>query len=375
MGEQVMKLVARREALYHGFQRVGSIVSTSIQQPIYRNVKVAATAGALYLSATDLEVGLVLGVPDVEVQEEGVALLPHARVAAILGATPDETVTLRETDGAVLIETGDSSFRILGEDPSDFPDIPQLPADSSVEVDPEVLRYMVRRTAFAAAPEKGRYALNGVLFVIGKEDTIEMVAADGARLAHVKKKVSNPQGVKAEFIVMTRGVEQLARLAEYGSAPVKFAATQNQLLAQNDAGRLACQLVEGQFPNYHDVIPADGKVKVQLPTKELLSAVRRASFLTTEQTKVVDFRFSKGLLSITAESPDVGRAEVRLPVEYDGAAAEISFNPEYLEDMLGIVERDAVKMRFSDRRSPCVIKSGLDYTYVVSPVIREEAEA
>lgn len=115
-------------------------------------------------------------------------------------------------------------------------------------------------------------------------------------------------------------------------------------------------------------------MKVQLPTKELLSAVRRASFLTTEQTKVVDFRFSTNTLSITAESPDVGRAEVKMPIEYDGEEAQIAFNPEFIEDMLAIVERDSVKMRFTDRRSPCVLKSGLDYTYVVSPVIREEAE-
>jgi len=369
-----MELVANREALYHGFQRVGSVVSSSIQQPIYRNVKVEAAGGAVWLSATDLEVGLTLKVGDVEVQREGVALLPHSRLSPILGATPDERITLREDDGAVVVETEDGTFRILGEDPADFPQIPELPQEGAVEIDPDVLRYMVRRTAFAAAEAKGRYALNGVLFVVGRENSIEMVAADGARLAHVKKKVSNPEGVTAEFIVMTRGVEQLARLADYGKEPVRFTGTENQLLAENDAGRVVCQLVEGQFPNYHEVIPSDSKVKVQLPSKELLSAVRRASFLTTDQTRVVNFGFSQNALSITAESPDVGHAEVRMAVEYDGEEAQIAFNPEFLEDVLSIVERDSVKMRFTDRRSPCVIKVGLDYTYVVSPVIREEGE-
>lgn len=369
-----MELVANREALYHGFQRVGSVVSSRIQQPIYRNVKVEASGGLVYLSATDLEVGLTLKVAEVEIAKEGVVLLPHARVSPILGATPDEHVALKEDDGAVVIETSDSEFRILGEDPAEFPGTPELSGDGVVEIDPDVLKYMIRRTVFAAAEEKGRYALNGVLFVIGKEDTIELVAADGARLAHVKKKVSNPNGVEAEFIVMARGVEQLGRLADYGKEPMRFMATENQLLAENDAGRLVCQLLEGQFPNYHEVIPADSKIKVQLPVKELLSAVRRASYLTTEQTKVVDFRFSKGVLAITAESPDVGRAEVTVAIEYEGEDAQIAFNPEYIEEMLATVERDAVKMRFSDRRSPCVLKSGLDYTYVASPVIREEAE-
>ena len=369
-----MRFVADREALYHGFQRVGSVVSSSIQQPIYRNVKVEAKGDALLLSATDLEVGLVLAVRGVRIEQEGTVLLPHSRISPILGATPDDEVTLAEDDGAVIIETGDSKFRVLGEDPADFPSVSELPDEGVVEVDPEVLKYAIRRTRFATAEEKGRYALNGVLFVIGAENTVEMVAADGARLAHVKKKVSNPGGVKAEFIVMSRGVDQLGRLADYGKEPVRLAATENQLLAENDAGRMVCQLVEGQFPNYREVIPTEGKVKVTLPVKELLSAVRRASFLTTEQARVVDFCFSAGELTITAESPDVGRAELHLPVEFEGEEVTISFNPEYLADMLSIVERDSVKMRFTDRRTPCLIKSGLDYTYVVSPVIREEAE-
>ncbi len=369
-----MKLVANREALYRGFQRVGSVVGSSIQQPIYRNVKVEAAGGLVSLSATDLEVGLTLRVPEVEIQEEGVALLPHARISPVLGATPDEQVTLREDDGGVTVEAADSSFRILGEDPADFPDIPRLPAEGVVEVDREVLRYMIRRTAFAAAEEKGRYALNGVLFVMGKEDTIELVAADGSRLAHVRKKVSNPGAIEAEFIVTTKGVEQLARLAEYGKDPVRFAATENQLVAENDAGRLVCQLVEGQFPNYQEVIPTESKIKIELPVGDLLSAVRRASLVTTDQTRVVDFCLSQGALTVKAESPDVGRAEVRMSVDYEGEEVAISFNPEFIEDMLAAVERDAVKMRFSDRRSPCVLKAGLDYTYVVSPVIREEGE-
>lgn len=370
-----MKFVANREELFHGFQRVGGVISSSIQQPIYRNVRVEAQGEALHLSATDLEVGLRLTIAPVRVEEEGVALLPHARVSPILGATPDEEVTFSESDGTAVIETSDSNFRILGEDPADFADVPELPADGVVEIDPDVLKYMIRRTAFAAATEKGRYALNGVLFVIGADDSIELVAADGARLAHVRKKVSNPAETTGEFIVMTRGVEQLARMADYSKDPVRFAATETQFLAENSAGRMVCQLVEGQFPNYQEVIPSESKVKVELPVRELLSAVRRAGYLTTDQTRVVDFTFMEGSLAITAESPDVGRAEVRLGVEYEGEEATIAFNPEFVEDVLAIVEREGVKMRFVDRRSPCVMKSGMDFTYVVSPVIREEAEA
>jgi len=368
-----MKLVAGREALYQGFARVGSVIGSSIQQPLYRNVKLQASEGTLHLSATDLEVGLTLVVPDVEVEEEGAALLPNSRISPILGATPDEKVAIRDDDGAVVVEAGQSNFRILGEDPADFPDLPELPADGVVEVDPEVLRYMIRRTVFSAASEKGRYALNGVLFVIGPGDNIELVAADGARLAQVQKKVSNPDGVQKEFIVLLKGVERLGHLASYSREPVRFTATENQLIAQNDAGRLACQLVEGQFPNYKEVIPTEFKVKAELPTTQLLSAVRRASYVTVDEAKVVDFKFENDSLTVLAEAADVGRAEIKVAAEYAGEGFQIALNPDFVEDMLAIVERESVKMRFTDRRSPCVIKSGVDYTYVISPVIREEA--
>ena len=367
-----MKVVANREALYRGFHRAGSVAGAGIQQPIYRNVKLSAMDGDVYLTATDLEVGLTIKVSEVVVEKEGAVLLSPSRISHILADTPGEEVTLTDTNGSVNLKTADSEMLMLGEDPADFVDLPGLPDEGVVEIDAEELRYMIRHTAFAAAPDKGRYALNGVLFALGKDNAIELVAADGSRLAVVKKKVNNPGGIESSFIVLTRGVEQLGRLADFGEEPVCFVATENQFIAQNEVGRVVCQLVEGQFPNYKEVVPSDSKIKLSLPVRELLSAVRRARYLTTDETRVVDFCFSKNELAIRAESPDVGRAEVNVPIEYDGEDAMISFNPEYIEEMLTIVERDSVKMRFADRRSPCVLKSGLDFTYVVSPVIREE---
>ncbi len=369
-----MRIVANREELYRGLQRLGGVVSSGTQQPLYRHVKMEAGDEGLRISATDLEVGLTLKVDGVQVEEAGTVLLPHARISPVLGATPDESVTLADADGAVVIEAENSRFRILGEDPASFPDLGELPEDGIVEVDPDVLQYMVRRTVFATADEKGRYALHGVLCVLGKEDTFELVAADGARLAHVRKKASNPAGVEGEFIIMREGLEQMGRLAEYGKEPVHFGVLENRLVAQNDAGRLVCQLIEGQFPNFREVIPTESKINIQLGTQALFSAVRRASYVTTQETRVVNFEFTTGELQITAEAADVGQAELKMPVEYDGEPASIAFNPEYIEDVLAIVERETVKMRFTDRRSPCVLKSGLDYTYVVSPVILEEPE-
>jgi DNA polymerase-3 subunit beta len=369
-----MKLVADRQALLAAFQSVGGVVASTMARPIYQNVKVEARKDGVYLSATDLEVGLRIKAQKVTVEKEGAVLAPADRISSLLRTTLDETVTLEGDESAVTLRSVDGRIRVVSENPADFADIPELSGDAVVEVDPDVLRYMVERTSFAAAEEKGRYALNGVLLLIEKDGTIEMVGADGARLADVKKKASNPKKKAVDCIVMRKGIEQAVRLGALSDSPLRMQVTDKQFLAENDAGRVACQLVEGQFPNYREVVPRDCAVKIELPTKPLLNALRRAALITSEQTRAVDFGFSGGLLTLTSQSPDIGEAEVKIAVEYSGEDVQIAFNPKYIEDMLTVVERETVKMEFTDRRSPCVFRSGVDYLYVVSPVVREEGE-
>lgn len=369
-----MKLTADRQALHSAFQHVGGIITSTISRPIYENVKLEATNEGVYLSATDLEVGLRVKAEKIDVEEEGSVLIPEDRISPLLRTTLDETVSLEGDESAVTLKTSDGRFRILGQDPEDFADIPPLPEGEAIEVDPVVLRYMVDRTTFATAEEKGRYALNGVLLMLDEEGTFEMVAADGARLANVEKKASNPEGKTIDCIVMKKGIQQAARLGALSDEPLRIQVTETQFLAENETGRMSCQLVEGQFPNYREVIPRENKNKAEFPTKALLNALRRASFLTSEQTRAVDFQFSENCLVLTSQSPELGDAEVRVDIEYSGDDTEISFNPQYIEDVLEIVERESVKFEFNDRRSPCLLRSGVDYKYVVSPVVREEAE-
>jgi len=367
-----MKLKARTKALHEGFQYAGSVITSSTVHPIYRNLKLDATAEGLYVSATDLEVGVKVMVQDVEVQEGGSLLLPEANVSAILGATADEEV-LMETEGDwTHIRCADGDFRIISAGPEEFEDIQAPEGEQVVEIDPEVLRYMVRRTSFATAEERGRYALNGILFVVEEGGEVELVAADGARLSRVVKKVSNPGSLSVRCIVSKKGMERVAQLSTLTDVPITIQVTGSQFLAQNDRGCVSCQLVEGQFPDYKSIMPTEVKVRVEVETKKLLSAVRRAAFVTTVETNAEDFTFAEGTLTVRSESPEIGEAEIRLPIEYDAERLDISFNPEYLEDVLDVIERESVKMEFIDAGSPCVIKSGFDFTYLISPVVREE---
>ncbi|MFP4028294.1 MAG: DNA polymerase III subunit beta [Candidatus Brocadiia bacterium] len=369
-----MKFTADCEALHDAFQHVGSIITSTIARPIYQNVKIEASEEGVFLSATDLEVGLRVQAQNVEIEEEGAVLTPYSRISPILRATPDERITLEGDASSVTLKASDGQFHMVSENPEEYADISGVSEDSIIEVDPAVLQFMVDRTTFAAADEKGRYALNGILVIVDEDGNFEMVGADGARLANVKKKVSNPEGQTVDCIVMKKGIQQAARLALLSEEPLRFQATENQFFAENGRGRVRCQLVEGQFPNYHEVIPRENKFKAELPTKATLNALRRASFMTSDQTRVVDFTLSDGLLVLSSQSPDLGDAQVKVPIDYDGEEREIAFNPEYIQQVLEVVDRESVKMEFSDRGSPCVIRCGVDYVYVVSPVVREEAE-
>jgi len=367
-----MKLTAKTKSLHEAFQYAGSVITSSPIAPIYQNVKLETSDNDVYVTATDLEVELKIKVLDVNVQEQGTLLAPQATVSSILGATPDEEITLESADGVVELNSSDGKFRLVCEKAEDFEEIAVPETDAFVEIDPDVFASMVRRTTFAAAEERGRFALNGVFLTVDGKDDIEMVAADGARLALVTKKVSNPHSLSFDCIVNKKALELAARLASLAESPVKIWTTERLFCAENERGFVCCLLIEGSFPDYKAILPRESVIRVELPRVQLANVIRRASFLTTRDTRAVDFQFTEGLLTIRSESPDLGQSDLKLPIDYKGEAAEISLNPEFLEDMLQLVDSDTVKMEITDRGSPCLIKSGFDFIYVVSPVVREE---
>jgi len=368
-----MKLIADRQSLCNAVQHVGSIITSSLSRPMLKNVKLEAKEDAVYISATDLEVGICILVENVQVEEPGTILLLEDRVFPILRTTPDEKITLYGDESAINIESKDGKVRVLSEDPESFPVIEKMEKES-FEIDPEVFDFMVSRTEFATAPEKGRYALNGILLKLNEEGWLDMVGADGARLANVIQKVVNEEKNELDCIVSKKGIHEASRLAGLCEDPLKISVSENKFKAGNSKGWMSCQLIEGQFPNYKEVIPSNCKNKIEVETGLLLSAIRRASLMASERSRAVDFNISGSEINISAQSADLGEANIKIAVSYDGNDEKITFNPDYLVDMLQMVKREGIKLEFNERNNPCVFSSGRDYTYVVSPVVKEEEE-
>jgi len=370
-----MKVICDRAALLEAVNLVGSVVLSRTSSPVLLCVKLTAADGTLMLAATDNEVGLRLSMDQVDVQADGEALIPADKLAQIVRASDDPTLTIEaEKAGAstVHIRGADSHFKVYGFDPKDAPQVRDLgKADVDCELRSDVLHELISRTLFAAAAEHSRYAINGVLFERdGKK--IRMVATDGRRLAVARGECKASAG-KASCIIPTKALNLINKLTGDGDTMIRIALDDNQVIFSlgegGDRAVLSSNLVEGAFPPFEDVIPKDLDKKVSFSPLSLSSAIRRAALLTNEESKGVRLSFADKVLTLTSRAPEMGEAEIQLDADsYEGDPLEIGFNPGYIIDALKVVDGAEVMIELKAPNKPGVIRTGSDFTYVIMPV-------
>ncbi len=367
-----MKVICDRTALMDAVNHVTSVVAARTPSPVLQCVKLSAADGMLILAATDLEVGLRLSVEQVDVQEEGDALISADKLAQIVRSSDDPTLTVESDDHKVHIRGGDSHFTIYGYDPKEAPVVREFD-DSAVdcEIDAGSFQTLVQRTTFAAAAEHSRYAINGILFD-RDEKHLRMVATDGRRLAVARGTCSGGSG-KTSCIVPTKALTLLNKLVRDPDATVKVTIEENQMLFCIGEGAgasiLSSNLVEGTFPPFEDVIPKDQDKKISFQVETLASAIRRAALLTNEESKGVRLSFADNRLTLTSRAPEMGEAEIHVDLEkYDDEPLDIGFNPGFITDALKVIDSGDVIIELKASNKPGVLKLGNDFTYVVMPV-------
>jgi len=365
-----MKITCQTEALHSAFQIVGSVVQPRPTRPILATVLLTATDQGLELHATDLEIGIRLTLPEVVFEEQGSVAVPQARVAPILGQTADENITLYTDNHHCVISASDSTFRLPTEGADEFPEIPEFDDDVAYELDRNDLVEMVNKTKFAAHKGKHRYALNGILLVLGEKKNL-MVATDGRRLAHIERKAANPEGTDKSVIVPTKAFEQIIRVLTDDDKAIQVNIYENQLVARTSRAIVSTRLVEGHFPPYESVIPTNTDKKIDVNREKLLSAVSRAALLTSEDSSSILMHVEKGLMRVSSSAPETGEAKVELSVEYDGTELELGFNPDFLKDFLKAVEEETIRIECRDSSSAGLFRAGKGFLYVVMPVSRD----
>jgi DNA polymerase-3 subunit beta len=352
-----------------------SVVAPRSPKPALGCIKMEAQDGGVTLLATDLEVGIRIGLEKMEVTEPGAGLVPAERFHAILRELDEDTVSVSSTEQETTIEAPNAHFTILGDDPADFPQVPGFPDEGAFEIAADDLLALAERTLFATAKENTRYALNGVLWEVeGKNVTL--VSTDGRRLSLARGKCSGGPEEKVSAIVPSKAMLLIQRcLADVAEAkqPARVVLGEKEVLlaappAEGATRTVYSRLVDGHFPKYEDVIPKDFDKKATVSTARFLAAVRKAALLTNEESRGVTLKFAAGELVITSRTPEMGEAEIRMAVQYEGDDLEIGFNPNYLMDAAKVVDADEVTFSFKSASKPGVLNEGKHFTHVVMPV-------
>ena len=363
-----MKIQVKTKALRDAMQIPAGVVPSQTLKPILENVRINVSKSGTEILATDLEVAVRCTVEESAVKQEGSVVVPAKELYSILqeSANEEDVVLSSEEQGCRLVWS-DSEFVLPAADPADFPEIQQFDEKEYFELKADVLQEMIAKTAFAVSKERTRYALNGVLFIL-REDGAEMVATDGHRMAYVRKRMKHPKGTEKQALLSQKALEELRRAITSEDKTVRVNVRENDVVFSVKRSTVSTRVIEGHFPDFRSVIPTDNDKKVDLPLKDIVSAVRRAALMTTPETMAVRMELNKGGMQVYARSPEKGEARVRLSVGYEGDKIDIGFNPMYLLDMFKVVTDEKVRIELRDSERPGLLRAGTDYQYVVMPV-------
>jgi DNA polymerase-3 subunit beta len=285
-------------------------------------------------------------------------------MASILKDAGDEEIRLESDKDVVTVWCGDGFYRVLGESVENFPPVPEF-KETGTKLPGAVLADMIKKTSMAAAEERSRYSLNG-LYISFEGKKVTMAATDGRRLAVREEKLKS-KGEDASGIVPVKGVATIRRVVE-NSDEAEISLSDNMVMVRASGGEVYSRLIEGKFPDYKRVIPVGNDKRIVLSREDLLSIVRRASLLCSGESRAVKFSLGKGELKFSSRTAEVGEAELSLPVSYDGPAIEIDFNPDYIADVLRVLDTDEVVLELKDGECAGMIREGKTYTYVVMPL-------
>jgi DNA polymerase-3 subunit beta len=383
-----VKVFCRRKDLYEGVQTVGRVVSARSTLPILSHILLQASEDRLRLVATDFEIGMDVTVP-ASVDVEGAVTVPARLLIDILGSLPDTDVALSVDENNVIeLKCLRSEYVLRGLPAQEFPKLPEVEDGRAVEVEQALLRQLINETIFAVSTDETRALLTGALAVLG-DGFIKMVATDTHRLAvstmpaptvvlGAGEEEEGP-GFDSGVIVPARALRELARVLDVEDGPkLQIHATRNQILFRMEGMSLVSRLIDGQFPNFERVIPKECQKRLVLNAQELLAALRRASSILPRESanRVVLRTVEEGLVDITAEAGEVGRAHEQIEARHEGDAVEIAFNVRYLIDMLSITEAESVVIELTGALNPGVMKpvfegevpEGRAYLYVLMPM-------
>jgi DNA polymerase-3 subunit beta len=363
-----MKFSAARETLLKPLQTVVGVVERRQTMPILSNVLLSAQGKKLSVTATDLEVEMVAEA-EVKCDSGGEITVPGRKLHDIFRALPEgSSVEFSLSGERLTIKAGRSRFTLSTLRAADFPTIDEIGAKQTLRLNKPDLRRLVEKTHFSMAQQDVRYYLNGLLLETDKK-RLRAVATDGHRLALSEADLIGAATRDEQLIVPRKGVLELSRLLD-GDGEVDVALGANHIRVQLDGVRLTSKLIDGRFPEYSRVVPAQPKNIIKADRNLFRQALQRTAILSNEKYRGVRLELSPNSIVLQANNPEQEEAVETLEVEYSGDAMEIGFNVNYLLDALAAVDSEQVEFGVTDANSSCLIREpGTDRTkFVVMPM-------
>ncbi len=364
-----MRVVCGKDELAEKLQVVGRGVSTRTTVQILAGIMLRASEGRLYLSATDMEISLRVSL-EAQVEDEGAVVVPGRLLVDIVRLLPGGEVTLEHgaEDGVVRLTCGSASYALNTYGPEDFPRLPEVDPDTSFTVERKGFLDTIARVSRSASRDESRPVLTGVLvrFEGGK---VVMAATDSYRLSVKETELTQGPPQELEAIVPARALAELARIGQATeSETIEVGVQENQIVFGVDGVWLTARRIDGQFPNYRQLLPEQFEAEVQLPREELLDVVRRTGLLAQRKSPL-KLRFENGELTVSARTQDIGEARESLPVSYAGEALEIGFNAEFLRDGLESVTDETVRLKLISPLRPGLLHGESDdFLYLIMPI-------
>jgi DNA polymerase-3 subunit beta len=364
-----MKVNFNRQALSQALGLVTTVVPSRTPKPILRCVQITADKKQLHIRATDMELGIKCTVSEVQIEKPGQVVIEADKLNAIARESTDEVLVLQAKNGTCQIIGSDSQFTIFSQEPNQYPSLPDFGGRADIELSLQELQEGIQQSLFATAKEISRYAINGVLWEI-KGKKLLLVATDGRRLARCRLNLlSSPeQTAGKQMIVPSKTMSLIEKIGSQQEDKVAVSLVDNQILISCTNVVIISNLVEGNFPKYEDIIPTDYDKKLTLSTEAVLSAVRRAALLTSQESKGIKLSIGKESLLFSGRAPESGAAEINMSIKYEGEPVEIGFNPQFLIDALRVIKTPEFEMELGQPDRPGLIKSGTDFLYVLMPI-------
>ena len=378
-----MKVKSQSRELLEAVNLVNGVVSGHSTRPILQSLQLEADAGrGLVIRGTDMEVGLSITVDEVQVDEPGKVVVTANRLYSILReARGDQTSLETEAEGMLVVASGNSRFKVACGPVEEFPELEFKPPAPALRTRRDSFLQTLQRASVAAARDATRFQMHSVLFD-AKNSELRLVSTDGKRMVVCQQDLTAPDGndlPQGQFIVPLKGVDLLSKiLSTEAVEEVDLHLDQTEITYSSDRISLSCRLVEGRYPEYERALPKNEDFVYDLPTDELQVALRQASIMTTKETNSVLFTFDGDHLVLSAHASNIGESRIELtvaPVNTQGDAFVVSFNPNFLLDMIKAANVQTLRGCFKDRKTAglfCIPDDDNAFRHVVMPLVAND---